>query len=66
MVAIKDDLVALARLIRYSEEEAVRLGVSDAVVEGLRAAGIELTNTIEEGSSAAAAESHAPDDARIN
>jgi hypothetical protein len=43
--------VALARLIRYSEEEALRLGVSGVVVECLRMAGIELTNTIETGSS---------------
>jgi hypothetical protein len=48
---MKDDLVALARLIRYSEEEALRLGLSGIVVECLRMAGIELTNTIEEGSS---------------
>jgi hypothetical protein len=47
---MKDDLVALARLIRYSEEEALRLGLSGVVVECLRMAGIELTNTIEEGS----------------
>jgi hypothetical protein len=51
LVAIKDDVVALARLIRYSEEEALRLGVPGVVVECLRMAGIELTNTIEDGSS---------------
>jgi hypothetical protein len=50
LVATKDDVVALARLIRYSEEEALRLGVSGVVVECLRMAGIELTNTIEDGS----------------
>jgi hypothetical protein len=65
-VAVTDDLVALARLIRYSEEEALRLGVSEVVVEGLRMAGVELTNTIEERSSTAAAESHEPDAARMN
>ena len=46
---IKSDVVALARLIRYSEEEAVRLGVPVVVVECLRMASIELTNTIEKG-----------------
>jgi hypothetical protein len=65
-VAINDDVVALARLIRYSEEEALRLGVSEVVVECLRMAGIELTNTIEEGSSTGAAESHEPNAARMN
>jgi hypothetical protein len=47
---MKADVVALARLIRYSEEEALRLGVSGVVVECLRMAGIELTNTIEQSS----------------
>jgi hypothetical protein len=51
-VAIKADVMALARLIRYSEEEALRLGVSGVVVECLRMARIELTNTIEKGGSA--------------
>jgi hypothetical protein len=46
---MKDDVVALARLIRYSEEEALRLGVPGVVVECLRMAGIELTNTIDGG-----------------
>ena len=46
-MTMKADVVALARLIRYSEEEALRLGVSGVVVECLRMAGIELTNTIE-------------------
>jgi hypothetical protein len=50
LVAMKDDVVALARLIRYSEEEALRLGVPGVVIECLRMAGIELTNTIEDGS----------------
>jgi hypothetical protein len=59
-VARKDDLVALARLIRYSEEEALRLGLSGVVVECLRMAGIELTNTIEGGSSSASDESPEP------
>jgi hypothetical protein len=54
LVAMKDDMAALARLIRYSEEEALRLGVSGVVVECLRMAGIELTNTIEAGSSGGA------------
>jgi hypothetical protein len=45
---MKADVVALARLVRYSEEEALRLGVSGVVVECLRMAGIELANTIEE------------------
>jgi hypothetical protein len=48
-VKMKSDVVALARLIRYSEEEALRLGVSGVVVECLRMAGIELTNAIENG-----------------
>jgi hypothetical protein len=51
---MKADVVALARLIRYSEEEALRLGVSGVVIECLRMAGIELTNTIEKGSSESA------------
>jgi hypothetical protein len=50
LVTMKDDVVALARLIRYSEEEALRLGVPGVVIECLRMAGIELTNTIEDGS----------------
>jgi hypothetical protein len=50
LVTMKDDVVALARLIRYSEEEALRLGVPGIVVECLRMAGIELTNTIDDGS----------------
>jgi hypothetical protein len=53
---MKADVEALARLIRYSEEEALRLGVSGVVVECLRMAGIELTNTIEKGSSGVSAE----------
>jgi hypothetical protein len=52
-VAIKADVVALARLIRYSEEEALRLGVSGVVIECLRMARIVLTNTVEKGGSAA-------------
>ena len=55
-MTMKADVVALARLIRYSEEEALRLGVSGVVVECLRMAGIELTNTIEKGRSEAGAE----------
>jgi hypothetical protein len=51
LVAMKDDLEALARLVRYSEEEALRLGLSGVVVECLRMAGIEITNAIQEGSS---------------
>ena len=54
-MSIKADVVALARLIRYSEEEALRLGVSGVVIECLRMAGIELTNTIEQGGSEASA-----------
>ena len=46
---MKSDVVALARLIRYSEEEALRLGVSGVVVECLRMAGIELITAIEQG-----------------
>jgi hypothetical protein len=49
LVTMKADVVALARLIRYSEEEALRLGVPGVVVECLRMAGIELINTIEQG-----------------
>jgi hypothetical protein len=55
-VTMKADVVALARLIRYSEEEALRLGVPGVVVECLRMAGIELTNTITKGSSGESAE----------
>jgi hypothetical protein len=57
LVTMKADVVALARLIRYSEEEALRLGVSGVVIECLRMAGIELDNTIEDGNSK---ESHEP------
>jgi hypothetical protein len=53
---MKADVVALARLIRYSEEEALRLGVPGVVVACLRMAGIELTNTLEKGSSGESAE----------
>jgi hypothetical protein len=60
LVAMKDDMVALARLIRYSEEEALRLGISGVVVECLRMAGIELTNTIEGGNSSTSEESPEP------
>ena len=63
-MTIKADVVALARLIRYSEEEALRLGVSGVVVECLRMAGIELTNTIEKGHSAGSVETGKA--ARIN
>ena len=63
-MTMKADVVALARLIRYSEEEALRLGVPGVVVECLRMAGIELTNTIEQGSSGGSAE--AAEAARIN
>jgi hypothetical protein len=65
-VAIKDDVVALARLIRYSEEEALRLGVSGVVVECLRMAGIELTYTIEQGNPDAVADDEPPKLARMN
>lgn len=41
-----EDMAALARLVRYSQEEALRLGVSGVVVECLRMANIELTNAI--------------------
>jgi hypothetical protein len=51
-VKVMADLAALARLIRYSEEEALRLGVPGVVVECLRMARVELANTIrEEGGS---------------
>ena len=63
-MTMKADVVALARLIRYSEEEALRLGVSGVAVECLRMAGIELANTIEKGSSGASAET--PKAARMN
>jgi len=61
---MKADVVALARLIRYSEEEALRLGVSGVVVECLRMAGIELTNTIERSSATGSPE--AAKAARVN
>ncbi len=50
---MNEDVAALARLIRYSEEEALRLGVSGVVIECLRMAGIELANTIENGGASA-------------
>jgi hypothetical protein len=58
-VKVKADVVALARLIRYSEEEALRLGISGVVVECLRIAGIELANTIEKGSDESAKDAKA-------
>jgi hypothetical protein len=61
---MKADVEALARLIRYSQEEALRLGVSGVVVECLRMAGIELANTIEKGSPEESAQ--APRAARMN
>ena len=63
-MTMEADVVALARLIRYSEEEAARLGVSGVVVECLRMAGIELSNMIEEESSKGSP--GAPKMARIN
>ena len=59
----KSDMAALARLIRYSEEEAQRLGVTGVVVECLRMASIELTNAITNGGAGIAGETEA---ARIN
>jgi hypothetical protein len=46
---MKADAVALLHFVQYSEEEALRLGVSGVVIEFLRMARIELTNTIEKG-----------------
>jgi hypothetical protein len=43
------EMAALARLIHYSEEEALRLGVSGIVIECLRMANIELTSAIANG-----------------
>jgi hypothetical protein len=63
VVTMKSDVVALARLIRYSEEEALRLHAPGVVVECLRMAGIELINTIEKGNSGGSAEAAT---ARIN
>lgn len=42
-------MAALARLLRYSQEEALRLGVSGVVVECIRMANVELTNAILKG-----------------
>jgi len=61
---INADVVALARLVRYSEEEAQRLGMPGVVVECLRMAGIELINTIEKERSGGSAE--AAEAARVN
>jgi hypothetical protein len=55
-------MAALARLIRYSEEEALRLGVTGVVVECLRMANIELTNAITNAGMGAGD----PEAARIN
>lgn len=65
LVANKDDVVALAHLIRYSEEEALRLGAPGLVVECLRMAALELSDAIEE-ERAAAAESRDAISARMN
>ena len=60
----KSDMAALARLIRYSEEEAQRLNVAGVVIKCLRMASMELKNTITNGNVAmSAAETEA---ARIN
>jgi hypothetical protein len=48
-VTTKSDVVALAYFIRYSEQEALRLGVSGVVIECLRMAAIELANAINKG-----------------
>ena len=53
-MAIDDDVVALAHLIRYSEQEALRLGLPGLVVECLRMAAMELSDAIEEERTAAA------------
>jgi len=45
----KSDMAALARLIRYSEEEAQRLNVAGVVIKCLRMASMELRNTITNG-----------------
>jgi hypothetical protein len=45
----KSDIAALARLIRYSEEEAQRLGVAGGVIECLRMASVALTSAITNG-----------------
>ena len=63
-MTIKSDVVALARLIRYSEEEAARLGVPGVVVECLRMAGIELITAIDKDSSVGSAP--AAEVARVN
>ena len=41
---MKADVLSLARLICYSKEEALRLGMSVVVIECLRMAGIELAH----------------------
>ena len=64
-MAIDDDVVALAHLIRYSEQEALRLGLPGLVVECLRMAAIELCDAIEEERTAAA-ESRGVVAARMN
>ena len=46
-VETKADELALVHLIRYSKEEAVRLGVSEVVVEFLQRACLELSHAIE-------------------
>jgi hypothetical protein len=55
-VATNPDMAALARMIRYSAEEAQRLGVSGVVVECLRMANIELSNAITNGGAGLAVE----------
>jgi hypothetical protein len=55
-VATNPDMAALARMIRYSAEEAQRLGVSGVVVECLRMANVELSNAITNGGAGLAAE----------
>ena len=64
-MTIKSDVVALARLIRYSEEEAVRLGVPGVVVECLRMAGIELITAIDKDNPLGNAQA-ATEAARVN
>jgi len=47
-MATNQDIAALANLIRYSEDEAVRLGVQEVVIQCLRMAAMEMANTTTE------------------
>jgi hypothetical protein len=45
-MATNEDIAALANLIRYSEDEAIRLHLQDVVIGCLRMAAMEMAKAI--------------------